>query len=264
MIQSPPQSILQNSNSLILTNKTVFVKPKRTAYKSPFQACHHCGKNPAKFTCKSPGCKNAYCKRCMTSIYRYSYQSLAKLIKSKRWACPACHNKCLCGKCPLPIKNINLRNDVKLSQINQLPFEKPPSVNLNLSNGRENLGPVYDINNGSASQENEKLKRTSVNMQSLCNFEKDNMDIYRRNSPEYGEIIDPNSFRFGQPNGNLSLNEAAALPYIMPMAYGASRIIYYPMIPNAGFTQYGAYQNITTMIQSPFNLQQYHGPSNGC
>lgn len=66
----------------------------------PPQICHFCKLLLASryvVPCKLL-CGQYFCRRCLTSQYKYSRQKCAKL-PSRAWRCPVCTNKCGCESC---------------------------------------------------------------------------------------------------------------------------------------------------------------------
>ncbi len=63
--------------------------------------CHSCKCDcPAEqlVPCRSPGCKLFYCRRCLTSRYKYSKTKSANL-PTMSWKCPVCCHRCYCETC---------------------------------------------------------------------------------------------------------------------------------------------------------------------
>jgi len=224
--------------------------------------CHHCGRSPAKFQCKSPECKYSFCKKCLRSIYRYSNISLKKVLKSKVWGCPVCHRKCECGKCPPPIKGVfhnsnPKQSNLKLSSFDRLKIEKLPTKRPFES---ENVG--FDSIKSKEPANHEEMKNEQSNSMTPQKNIQVSECLSNKRNPEYGEILDPHTFDFIRPIPNVAAGRPCTLPYFTPIIIYSCQAQPMTFLNNLGQIQYGEYQNIVTM-RNTVNLNPITRQFNG-
>jgi len=62
------------------------------------ETCHYCNKKLSANSfakCKVTGCGKQFCRKCLTSKYKFSKLKAAQL-PTPLWKCPSCTFKCLC------------------------------------------------------------------------------------------------------------------------------------------------------------------------
>lgn len=63
--------------------------------------CHSC-KCEAQIEClvgcRNPSCKLLYCRKCLTSRYKFS-KAKASTLPTLNWRCPVCTRRCFCTEC---------------------------------------------------------------------------------------------------------------------------------------------------------------------
>ncbi len=70
--------------------------------------------------CRNPGCGLFYCRRCLTSRYKYSRAKAANL-PTLNWQCPVCCKRCYCDTCVsvgLTVPPVKVVNKIKATASN--------------------------------------------------------------------------------------------------------------------------------------------------
>jgi hypothetical protein len=65
--------------------------------------CHSCkceADGELLVPCRAEGCHKFFCRRCLTSRYKFS-KAKASHLPSQNWRCPACTRRCYCTECVL-------------------------------------------------------------------------------------------------------------------------------------------------------------------
>ena len=66
----------------------------------PIIPCHYCKRSfnqKSLVGCKVKNCGNFFCRKCLTSKYKFSKQK-ANQLPTTTWKCPTCTCKCLCSE----------------------------------------------------------------------------------------------------------------------------------------------------------------------
>jgi len=222
--------------------------------------CHHCGvKNPS-FPCHHSECNNIYCKKCLTGIYRYSNKNLRKYCKLSTWTCPACRYKCLCGKCPHPLKGTFRRDDTTNSKVRTKQLRRQKQIVRKKKEKIEIDQFVYKSENIKIEKEDEKLISNKPQISPIMTQEV--VEKTLKNDPQYGEIINPTTFSFETQKKQVIPSSPYIMPYSFPMTDYVNIYQRNPVaITMYSYMQYSGHSSIIP-YPSPSNLYTYYGRCN--